>query len=138
MFLYIIRCHSNSVHIFLLLRDHFTPEARVHSYNHFNFVVHCSRIKHFSSSLRRGGKKIWLLFYPRRELVFFVPEISLKISRAKESGIRVQMLNTHSIFRLSVQFIFTGNMKGFSLITKYFRSDNLEPHTRFYALIFNS
>ena len=71
----IIRCHSNSAHIFLPLRDNFTPEARVHSQNHLTLLFIAPEIKLFFFFITKKRKK--------KNLVTFLSQkrISVFLSR---------------------------------------------------------
>lgn len=93
---------------FFPLRDHFKPESRVHSCNHFYQVCPYSE----SFTCLQWKKIILNFFCTRKELVCFPLGTSLSNLRTWGS-IRTWTHDIHHVFELSEEFISAGMKKEF-------------------------
>lgn len=70
---YIIRRHSSSVHMLLPLRDHFTPEARVHWHNHLTLLFIAPESSFFFLITKKRKKKNLVTFLSQKRISVFCP-----------------------------------------------------------------
>ena len=101
---YILDNFSSSIHIHFFLIDHFIPEAKMHSCNHFSpwSSMHLESCIFFCQ--RKHTKKKSSFLFQKRMSVFYLLSIPENIRKSQIIQIRVQMCKVHIKLRISSSF----------------------------------